>query len=325
MQFCYTPEQEDLIAAARDVLQGEVTVERLRAVMRGDDVAPLWPQLAELGLLGIMASEAQGGLGQNLAVMAGVAEAAGYVALPEPLVDIAGVSIPVANHFSQSVAVEEMVAGGAAHFVEAKARPYMASPKFYNGIVSPEEASNGGYDLRSCAGLPALNTIDPLRDIVKVHSENSYALSHENGAVLSAAQLVGLSCRMRDMAVDYAGDRKQFGSAIGSFQGVKHQLANVHTQIEFTRPMVAQAALQKGASIHMAKLAARDCAMLAAETAIQVFGGMGYTFEVDLHMFMKRAWALIGEWGDYNDHAKALDVLLKNNGLETGPGMSFTN
>ena len=63
--------------------------------------------------------------------------------------------------------------------------------------------------------------------------------------------------------------------------------------------------------------------MLAAETAIQVHGGMGYTFEVDLHLFMKRAWALCGEWGDRNHHMKHLENTLLNGDASIGAGTTF--
>jgi len=128
---------------------------------------------------------------------------------------------------------------------------------------------------------------------------------------------------MVDMSVDYAKDRQQFGKPIGSFQAIKHHLATVHTQIEFTRPMVQLAAIQGGRAVHTAKIAAIDTAMLAAETAIQVHGGMGYTFEVDLHLFMKRAWALCGEWGDRNYHMKKLEDMILDRDAELGPGTSF--
>ena len=164
-----------------------------------------------------------------------------------------------------------------------------------------------------------------MRHLVKAKSGNDKNIDSVNlhGAVLNAAQLIGLSKRMLDMSVDYAKDRHQFGKPIGSFQAVKHQLANVHTQIEFTRPIIHLAAIKGGMAVHNAKVAAIDTAMLAAETAIQVHGGMGYTFEVDLHLFMKRAWALCGEWGDRNYHMKKLEDYIFNGDVELGPGHTF--
>ena len=170
-----------------------------------------------------------------------------------------------------------------------------------------------------------MSSIDPLRNLVKGKGGNDKNIDSVNfyGAVLTAAQLIGLSKRMLDMSVDYAKDRHQFGKPIGSFQAVKHQLANVHTQIEFTRPIIHLAAIKGGMAVHNAKVAAIDTAMLAAETAIQVHGGMGYTFEVDLHLFMKRAWALCGEWGDRNYHMKKLEDYILEGDAELGPGHTF--
>jgi len=273
MDFSFTQDQQDLIDAAKAVFDGENTVERMRVMVAGEEVEDLWPQFAELGLLGLMAPESAGGLEQSLVVMAGVAEAAGYAGLPEPCLEIAGIAVPHAK--------EDELSGQIRHAMRSDLRPYIDA-----------SLTDAGETVHS---------IDPLRNLVKAESGNDDDVDSINhhGAVLTAAQLVGLSQRMVDMSVDYAKDRHQFGKPIGSFQAIKHQLANVYTQIEFTRPMVHLAAIKGGRAVHTAKVAAIDTAMLAAETAIQVHGGMGYTFEVDLHLFMKRAWALCGEWGEW--------------------------
>jgi alkylation response protein AidB-like acyl-CoA dehydrogenase len=132
------------------------------------------------------------------------------------------------------------------------------------------------------------------------------------------------------MATDYAKVRKQFGQPIGGFQAIKHLLANVAVGLEFARPVVWRAAyaLQHGeqhAATHVshAKLAAIDVAMLAAETAIQVHGAMGYTYEVDLHYWMKRTWALAGAWGDANFHQHRLDHAVLGGLMPVGPGTTF--
>lgn len=320
MNFTFNKDQEDLIAGARDFLIGEVSIGRLRAIMREETVEPLWPQLCELGLVGIMAPEDQGGLAQPLEVMVAIAEAAGYVGLPDPLVEVAGISIPVAQAHGAHPEVAAMVAGAATHFIAAHTRPYV--PKLEGcQIVNLE---NSQYKIMPIPSGDEITSIDPLRQLVKVPHDNTDSVCAWHGSVLSAAQLIGLSHRMVDMSVAYASDRRQFGQAIGAFQGVKHQLASVHTQIEFARPIIWQAAKLGGRAVHAAKIAAIDTAMQAGETAIQVFGGMGYTFEVDLHLFMKRCWALIGEWGDRHYHARALDQYLLADHAALGPGTSFT-
>ena len=300
MDFRFTQDQQDLIEAAKTVFEGENTVERMRAIAAGEEVSDLWPQYAELGLLGIMAPEDIGGLAQPLVVMIGIAEAAGYAGLPEPYVEVAGITVPHAN----TERLADLIAGQSRFAMKSSLRPYVDT---------------------SLAGGQAVNSIDPLRKIVKSESGNAENIDSVNyhGAILSAAQLIGLSKRMLDMSIDYAKDRQQFGKAIGTFQAIKHQLANVHTQIEFTRPMIELAAIKGGAAVHNAKVAAIDTAILAGETAIQVHGGMGYTFEVDLHLFMKRAWALCGEWGDRNYHMKKLEDYVLSETAKLGAGHTF--
>ena len=110
---------------------------------------------------------------------------------------------------------------------------------------------------------------------------------------------------MIDMTVDYATQRKQFGVPIGSFQATKHHLANARIKLEFARPLVYRAAAslrdadqQAGLHVHMAKAVANDAAAIAAKVALQCHGAIGYTTEYDLHLYMKRAWALSATWGD---------------------------
>jgi len=297
MDFRFTEDQQDLIDAAKAVFDGENTVERMRAMAAGEAVDDLWPQFAALGLIGVMAPVENGGLGQPLVVMAGIAEAAGYAGLPEPYLEIAGISVPHVN--------EDELSGQIRRAMRSDLRPYIDASLMDAG--------------------EAVHSIDPLRNLVKAASGNDDSAESVNyhGAVLTAAQLIGLSQRMVDMSVEYAKDRHQFGKAIGSFQAIKHHLATVYTQIEFTRPMVHLAAVKGGRAVHTAKIAAIDTAMLAAETAIQVHGGMGYTFEVDLHLFMKRAWALCGEWGDRNYHMKKLEDMVLEGNEPLGAGTTF--
>ncbi len=297
MDFRFTDYQQDLIDASKTFFDGENTPGRMRAMAAGEEVSDLWPQFAKLGLLGIMVPESSGGLEQPLVVMASIAEAAGYAGLSEPYVELAGITVPHVK--------EDELSGQIRRAMRSELRPY-------------EDASLTDKG-------EALSSIDPLRNLVKAeggHDENVESVNF-HGAVLTAAQLIGLSQRMVDISVDYAKDRHQFGKAIGSFQAVKHQLANVYTQIEFTRPIIHLAAIKGGAATHNAKVSAIDTAMLAVETAIQVHGGMGYTYEVDLHLFMKRAWALCGEWGDRNYHMKKLEDYVLNGDAELGPGQTF--
>jgi hypothetical protein len=135
----------------------------------------------------------------------------------------------------------------------------------------------------------------------------------DRAALGLAAQLLGLADRMLTMTVDYAKERRQFGVPIGSFQAVKHHLANVALALEFARPLVYRAAWSlahrdDGRSQHvgMAKARASEAALLAGRVALQVHGAIGYTTEYDLHLWMKRAWALAASWGGAAWHVDRL-------------------
>jgi alkylation response protein AidB-like acyl-CoA dehydrogenase len=116
---------------------------------------------------------------------------------------------------------------------------------------------------------------------------------------------------MLELTADYVGDRRQFGVAVGSFQAVKHHLANARIALEFARPLVYRAAASIAAgdadtSVHvsMAKSKADTAAQQTARAALQCHGAIGYTTEYDLHLYLKRSWALARAWGDAAWHRR---------------------
>jgi alkylation response protein AidB-like acyl-CoA dehydrogenase len=318
MQFQFTPDQQDLIQATHEMLLAETPIARLRALSQGADGTDISDQLAAMGLPSLLLPEAQGGLAQDFVVMAAIAESAGYVNLPEDLVEQAGLVLPRLVALQQEDLLRDALAGKVKVGLVSALRPYLEARSYDYFIVDDRLVPAA-----EIATTP-VKTIDPLRNLVKPDVAAATLLAIEDqGAVLAAAQLLGLARRMIDMAVDYAKEREQFGQKIGQFQAVKHLLASVYTQIEFTRPLIWLAAQTGGAHVNNAKISAIDTAMQASETAIQIFGGMGYTFEVDLHLFMKRAWALCGVWGDRSYHMHRLETLILDGSMEIGPGISF--
>jgi alkylation response protein AidB-like acyl-CoA dehydrogenase len=130
------------------------------------------------------------------------------------------------------------------------------------------------------------------------------AWARQAGSLAVAAQLIGLGERMLAMTVDYVKQRHQFGVPIGSFQAVKHALADALLALELARPLVHAAAWSSvhdrgsaGRDVAAAKIRAGEAAGLVARTALQAHGGMGYTQEYDLHLWLKRTWALQSAWG----------------------------
>ena len=151
------------------------------------------------------------------------------------------------------------------------------------------------------------------------------------GALGCAAQALGLAQRMIDLSVQYTSERQQFGKPIGSFQAVKHHMANVAVRLEYARAPTHRAAYAIAAgqpiaahAVSHAKLVACEAANLAAKNSHQVHGAMGYTWEVDLHIFMKRAWALANTWGDTGFHKTRVGDLIFADGAALGAGATFS-
>lgn len=309
MDFLIAPERLELAEAVRDYLAGTHGPEVLRKLDEGPNRdSAVWQGLVEMGLTGLLVPEEHGGLGLSLLDAALVARECGRVCLAEPLVESAFVTVPW------------LLARGETGDLEAIARGEKR--------IMPAHEINGWL---GDGGGEALDSVDPLRNLAKAPGDAS-ADPHllDLGALMSAAQLVGLAEAMLDMAVEYSKVREQFGQPIGGFQAIKHKLADVAVALEFARPVLWRAAqaMDDGidsAKLHVshAKLAATDAAYLAAESAIQTHGAMGYTYEVDLHFWMKRAWALGGAWGSRGFHARRVDDGVIGGAHPIGPENSF--
>ena len=325
MDFLIAPDRLELAEAVRDYLAGTHGPEVLRRLDAGpnrDDA--IWQGLVDMGLPGLLVPEEQGGLGLTLLDAALVARECGRVALAEPLVESAFVAVPWLMAQGETADLAALGTG--------------------ERRVSPSHNIN---DWVADGGGEAIKSIDPLRNL-SVRLERSREACLEGvstsleangeetsllldlGALMNAAQLLGLAEAMLDQAVAYSTMREQFGQPIGGFQAVKHMLANVAVALEFARPVVwraAQAVQDRldSASLHVshAKLAAADAGYLAAESAIQVHGAMGYTYEVDLHFWMKRTWALAGSWGSRGFHARRIDAAIIGGTHPIGPEDTF--
>ncbi|MBK8374787.1 MAG: acyl-CoA dehydrogenase family protein [Sphingomonadales bacterium] len=307
MDFRFTEEQLMLAETVRDYLAGTHGPEVLRRLdAEGNRDPAIWQGLVDMGLTGLLVPEEHGGLGMGLVDAALIAAECGRACVAEPLVDTALVGVPW------------LLAKGETGQLPAIAAGEVKLPLPH--AINPWVADGDG---------PALTSVDPLRILSNETGEDDPHLVNL-AALMSAAQLVGLADAMLAQATEYAKIRTQFGQPIGAFQGIKHQLASCAVAIEFAKPVVwrAAAAMQDGiasAPIHVshAKVAATDAAMLTAETAIQVHGAMGYTYEVDLHFWMKRTWALAGAWGSRAFHLKRVDEAVLSGTHAIGPEHTF--
>ncbi|HET6524346.1 acyl-CoA dehydrogenase family protein [Sphingopyxis sp.] len=336
MDFTITEDQATLTQGVRDYLAGVHAPELLRALDASDSrrSADVWQGLTDMGLPGLLVPEADGGLGLSLLDAVLIAAELGRAGVAEPLADTALVAAPLlAKAGGQDALLAAIASGEAKIALQHPVNPWVADLEDASHLLSAKDGAlllaehSGGADL--------LDSVDPLRRLyapippsgVEVGSADALL---DHAALIVAAQLVGVADAMLEQATDYAKNRSQFGQPIGSFQAVKHHLATAVVKIEFAKPVIQRAAgaLAEGsasAPVHVshAKLAAADAAWAMSETAIQTHGAMGYTYEVDLHFWMKRAWALSGAWGDRAFHFARIDAAVIGGGLPIGPGHSF--
>jgi len=309
MEFLLSEDQLTLAESVKDYLAGTHGPEVLRRLDEQSNRDPaIWKGLVEMGLPGLLAPEEYGGLDLKLLDAALIAMECGRACLAEPLVDTAFVAVPW------------LMAKGDTSDLAAIASGEKTKPLAHkiNGWVADGKGQ-------------ALQSVDPLRNLTALPNDATNDVHLLNlGALMSAAQLVGIADAMLEQAVEYAKVRNQFGQPIGAFQAVKHHLASATVALEFAKPVVWRAAqaMDDGidtASVHVshAKLAAGDAALQMAETAIQIHGAMGYTYEVDLHFWMKRCWALIGAWGSRAYHANRVDDAVIGGSLDIGPSNTF--
>ncbi|MDX3884225.1 MAG: acyl-CoA dehydrogenase family protein [Sphingomonas sp.] len=328
MDFRFTEDQITLRDSVREYLEGTHTPELLRKLdEHGNRDDGVWNGLVEMGLAGLLVPEDQGGLGMGLIEAALIAVELGRANVSEPIVDTAFVAAPWLAAKGQIDRLGDIAGGALKVALAHDVNPWVADLDQAGAVISHGK-------LADVAASPvALDSVDPLRRLsARGDLGSGDPLLLDLAALMAAAQLVGAADRMLALAVDYAKQREQFGQPIGSFQAVKHHAASVAVKVEFAKPVLWRAAyaLQNGharGSVHIshAKLAATDAAIFAAETAIQIHGAMGYTYEVDLHFWMKRAWALAGAWGDRAFHLKRIDDAVIGGGIDLGPDRTFAS
>ena len=277
-----------------------------------------------MGVPGLLVPESRGGLGCDELFLVVALEELGYVAAPGPLGEVISIVAPaLAETPGQEELLGLVLAGDALVACDLGEGhvPYAQIGDAF--VVVRDDALQ--LVARDQVRIEPLTTIDPTRQAGRIRitgsqlSLSSAGLhrSLDRATLAAAAELVGLSARMLDMTKDYVLTREQFGVPIGSFQAIKHALANSLISIEFARPAVWRAAASMSSGdpearchVSMAKALASDAVRHVARTSIQCHGAMGYTVEYDLHFFVKRAWARCADLGDSELHVSRVAQLL---------------
>ncbi|WP_103335870.1 acyl-CoA dehydrogenase family protein [Amycolatopsis sp. CA-126428] len=300
MRFLLSPEQRQFAATLHELLGGADTAAAARAWAAGehDRGLKLWHALADVGVFALLVDEEHGGLGAGPVDLVVACEALGYHAVPGPLAESAAVAPALlTGHRLTSLAEGDLVAT-----VVAPPEVPLALDADIAGVVLDLTGAH-----LTGAGAEPVRSIDPPRRLFRVPAAagRSDGTAFDRGVLAVAAQLLGAAQWLLDTSVAYAKQRKQYGRAIGEYQAIKHLLADVVTRLELARPLLYGAAVAGetfARDVSAAKVMAGDAALLAARTALQVHGAIGYTAEHDLGLRLTKVRVLAGAWGTGSFH-----------------------
>ncbi|MCW1958965.1 MAG: acyl-CoA/acyl-ACP dehydrogenase [Mycobacterium sp.] len=312
MKFSLDQGQRDF-ATSIDAALGSAGVPAAVRSWAAGETAPgraVWARLAELGVTALAVPEEYDGIGAHPVDLVVAVERLGRWCVPGPVVE----SIAVAPILLTDSRAAELAAGD---LIATVAMP-PAVPRAVDADIADLVLLATEAGVNDATATERHESVDPARRLFDVAPQGGnrpadIARAYEFGALATAAQLLGAGQAMLDMSVDYAKQRTQFGRVIGSYQAIKHRLADVHIACELARPLVFGAALSladgspdTARDVSAARAAASDAALLAARTALQTHGAIGYTAEHDLSLWLLKVQALHSAWGDPTSHRRRL-------------------
>lgn len=301
MDVAFSADQELLRKSAREFLEDQCPPSVVRDVMEGGDGAKLWKQIAELGWMEL-------GTEGSLVDVAIIAEEMGRALLPVPwfsTVALAGEAIRIAGSDDQKARWLPKIASGE---IKATLAIDGVAPDLTTADLVVVARDDGAFILEQpfeARAEPSLDMTRPLGTLdtsgVEVPKTNvlpgSIEPALDRARAILCAEMCGGSQRMLDVSVEYAKVRQQFGKPIGAFQGVSHRCADMLLSIEGARSLTYYAAWacdeeeeKAPLAVSAAKAAAGDTYRSCTAQAIQIHGGIGFTWEADLHLWYRRAF-----------------------------------
>ena len=314
MHFDLTEDQRALASGVRELCQGRFGIEKVQALEGSGFDAAGWAELAAAGVFSLRVPESQGGVGLGMAEAALVFAELGRALVPGPLIGTF-----LGNGLVEGDAVGVVVPGQQPTVL---VHPDVVDPVIVvtdDGlhVVARQDLTLRGVE-QPLDPLTPLATVEDVPEGQRIGGADDAQRFRLEGAVLAAAMLLGIAEAVTERSTAYAKEREQFGRAIGGFQAVKHMLADMTVRTEVARAAVYAAAVHLddpdagdvAAAVSTAKLLAGQNAMANAKAAVQVHGGMGFTWEVPIHLYLKRAAFLDIAFGSVDDHAEVLAATL---------------
>ncbi|OBF05428.1 acyl-CoA dehydrogenase [Mycobacterium sp. ACS4054] len=311
MDFALDEQQRDF-AASIDAALGAADLPGAVRAWSAGDTAPgrkVWGQLADLGVTALAVPEKFDGIEAHPVDLVVALERLGRWCVPGPVAESIAVA-PVLladDERCAALASGELIATVALpphtpRAVDADTAGLVLLAT-YDGVSEAE----AGERHESVDPSRPLYDVSPTGQTWRADLQRAY----EFGALATAAQLIGAAEALLRDTVDYAKQRSQFGRVIGSYQAIKHKLADVHIAIELARPLLYGAALaladrpsESARNVSAAKAAASEAGLLAARSALQTHGAIGYTQEHDLSLWLLRVQALRSAWGTPEAHRR---------------------
>jgi alkylation response protein AidB-like acyl-CoA dehydrogenase len=326
MNFDFSDDQHAIKRTAKELLAERFKMERVRELAEaGEYDEATWKELCELGWPGIFIGEEHGGQGLGTVELIILMEELGYALAPLPFLSnaAAGLLIDAAGSDEQKERWLPGIASGEACGTvgilkgdgEAKLVPDADSADVI--VLTGHEGAR--IVERGEAEVEPVDTMDATRRFARVRAEGGDPLEGDRmpglarTAAALAAELTGIAQRAMEMSVEYARDRKQFGRPIGSYQAVSHRCAQMLLETEGARSASYYAAWcgddepeTLSLAACMAKAYASDAGWRVCTSALQVHGGIGFTWEHDLHFFLKRAKVDAMLYGSAREHRDAV-------------------
>jgi alkylation response protein AidB-like acyl-CoA dehydrogenase len=330
VHFDLNDTQQEIKRTAKEFLASRFPPEKVRELAEAESYDEgLWKQIAELGWPGIAIGEEHGGQGLGMVELAALLEETGFACAPTPLLGSAGAALVISAAGSEEQRAEWLakLASGEATGAFGGVDPEGESTLFCD-LPSADVAvvfDGDGARLARAAELAfeLVQTIDATRSFAEVAAPAGDPLpgdvdaGRDRLAVAIAAELVGLAQRAMEMAVDYARERQQFGRPVGAYQAVSHRCAAMLLGVEEARSLTYFAAWAADAdpeslplAAAMANARAADAAWESAASALQVFGGIGFTWEHDLQFWLKRARVTGRMLGTPRQHRERVAALI---------------
>lgn len=305
MEFALDAQQRDF-AASIDAALGAADLPGAVRAWSAGDVAPglkVWEQLANLGVTALIVPEKFDGLDASPVDLVVALERLGHWCVPGPVTESIAVAPVLLSEDDRAAAV------AAGELIVSVALPPEV-PRAVNADTAGLVLLAGAEGVSEAQLGDRHESVDPGRALYDVTAtgqawQADVARAYDFGVLATAAQLVGAAEALLAGSVEYAKQRSQFGRVIGSYQAIKHKLADVHIAVELARPLVHGAAVTlEPRDISAAKIAAGEAGLLAARSALQTHGAIGFTQEHDLSLLLLRVQALRTAWGTPEAHRR---------------------